>query len=539
MTEERFADEDSRQRRFESDLAHYTNLLQVVALKSSSEIAFTVNRKRNKPEAMNIPIVKGWAFNMRLALFLLVLSISLGSLQKMSIVQVKASPEMFQGDLIIADDNVTIIEGQFDINGSIIVEENATLIIRNASVNFALTYDGQFNMSFRNPSFGKPHLIVENASINSNNHYLTINLFDNSSAELNGLNLGSDLRIPYPYILLYDESHAIMQDSTVTYIPAMDSSELVASNSSIASIGGYDTSGVALTDCKIDSITAADEANFTVTNCTLNADARIQTVDLNYSLTGLAPGLFEYWSFTTDCTVQGATAPNFTVVNTQVGNWSFISQGCSNATISNSETCTLRFLDSSHGQLFNVITGWIISHDNATVDIYDSTTDWIFTYNNSRIWLTNSTHRNYCIIYDESEVSFNWYLDVLIKDSTSQPVDSANVTATYPNATVAESRLTDENGHARLILLGNIRNATGQYFVGFYTINATYETYLNSTTVAICGNQELELVFEDLQIPEYSPVLVLPIFLLIMLIAVTVCKRNSLKSEQPSPARLR
>jgi hypothetical protein len=508
-------------------------------LKSSSEIAFAANHKRNKPETANIPTVKGWAFNMRLVLFLLVLSISLASLQKMSIVQVKASPEMFQGDLIVADDNVTIIEGQFDINGSIIVEENATLIIRDAAVNFALTYDGQFNMSFRNPSLGKPQLIVENASINSNNHYLTINLFDNSSAELNELNLGSDLRIPYPYILLYDESHATMQNSTATYIPAMGSSELATSNSSIASIGGYDTSNVALTSCKIDSITAADETNFTVTNCTLNVDARIQTVNLNYSLTGLASGLFKYWSFTTNCTVQGTAAPNLTVVNTQVGNWSFISQGCSNATISNSETCTLRFLDSSHLQLFNVTTGWIISHDNATVDVYDSTTDWIFTYNNSRTWLTNSTHRKYCTIYDESEVSFNWYLDMLIKDSASQPVGSANVTAAYPNATVAESRLTDENGHARLNLLGSIRNATGQYFVGFYTINATYETYLNSTTVAICGNQELELVFEDLQIPEYPSFFVLPIFLLTMLITVTVCKKNCLKSEKPSPARLR
>lgn len=469
---------------------------------------------------------------MKLALFLLILSINLASLTKMGTAQVRVSSEIFQGDLIIADNNVTIIEGQFDINGSIIVEENATLIIRNAAMNFALTHNGQFNMSFRNPSLGNPRLLVENASINSNNCYMTINLFENSSAELNGLNLGSDLATPYPYVLLYGESLATMQNSTVTYIPVMGNSELVASNSSIANVGGYDASSVTLTNCEVGSMTAGDAASLMVANCTFNVDARILAVDLNYSLTGLASGLFEYWSFTTNCTVQGAAAPNFTAVNTQVGNWSFISQGCSNATISNSETCTLRFLDSSRGQLSNVTTGWIISHDNATADFNDSTTDWIFTYNNSRIMLTNSTCRNYYIAQDESEIGFNWYLDTFIKDSINQPVSLANVTATYPNATVAESRLTDENGHARLTLLEKIRNATGQYFVGFYTIEATYETYSNSTTVAISGNQELELVFEDLQIPEYPSILAMPIFLLITLIALIVCKRDRPKYKQ-------
>jgi len=467
----------------------------------------------------------------KLALFLLILSINLVSLQKMDIVKARASPEIFQGDLILSDNNVTIIEGQFDINGSIIVEENATLVIRDAAVNFALTHNGQFNMSFRNPSFGNPRLLVENATINSSNYYMTINLFENSSAELNGLTLGSDLAIPYPYVLLYEESLVTMRNSTVTYIPVMGNSELAASNSSIATIGGYDNSSVALTNCKVDSATAGDKANLMFTNCTFNVDAQILATNLNYSLIGLVPGYFKYWSFTTNCTVQGTAAPNLTVADTQVGNWSFISQGYSSATISKSETRTLRFLDSSRGQLSNVTTGWIISHDNATADVYDSTADWVFTYNNSRIMLTNSTSRNYDIAYDESEIGFNWYLDTFIKDSMNQPVSFANVTATYPNATVAGSRLTDENGHARLTLLERTRNATGQYFVGNYAVKATYETYSNSTTVGIQGNQELELVFAGLQIPEHPSILVLPIFVLMTLIAVIVCRRNRPKSE--------
>lgn len=43
-----------------------------------------------------------------------------------------SSDGVYQGNLILNGNNVTLIEGRFDINGSIIVEENATLILRNA-----------------------------------------------------------------------------------------------------------------------------------------------------------------------------------------------------------------------------------------------------------------------------------------------------------------------------------------------------------------------------------------------------------------------
>ena len=52
---------------------------------------------------------------------------------------VKASPEIYQGNLILEGNNVTIIEGVFDINGSIIVEENATLLLKDALLNFTQT----------------------------------------------------------------------------------------------------------------------------------------------------------------------------------------------------------------------------------------------------------------------------------------------------------------------------------------------------------------------------------------------------------------
>src|SRR4030042_5226402 len=100
---------------------------------------------------------------------------------------VKASPDIFQGDLILDGNNVTVIEGQFDINGSIIVEDNATLMLRNAVLNFTAAEDQQFEMRFLNPSSGNPRLDVENATITAGDYYLIADLYGNSTASVNML----------------------------------------------------------------------------------------------------------------------------------------------------------------------------------------------------------------------------------------------------------------------------------------------------------------------------------------------------------------
>ncbi len=55
----------------------------------------------------------------------------------------------YQGFLFLSGNNVTTIEGRFDINGSIIVEENATLIFRDAVISFLQIDNYQFLMTFR------------------------------------------------------------------------------------------------------------------------------------------------------------------------------------------------------------------------------------------------------------------------------------------------------------------------------------------------------------------------------------------------------
>ena len=56
---------------------------------------------------------------------------------------------------------MTSIEGRFDINGSILIEDNATLILRDAVLNFTQSHSYEFRMNLQNPFDGNPRLIVE------------------------------------------------------------------------------------------------------------------------------------------------------------------------------------------------------------------------------------------------------------------------------------------------------------------------------------------------------------------------------------------
>jgi len=106
------------------------------------------------------------------------------SIQKENTPAVKASSSIYQGDLVLAGNNVTVIEDiRFDINGSIIVEENATLILKNAIVNFTQTRDFQHALRFAALSEDTPFLQASDVVITSNHRFI-IWFYYNSSASI-------------------------------------------------------------------------------------------------------------------------------------------------------------------------------------------------------------------------------------------------------------------------------------------------------------------------------------------------------------------
>ena len=369
----------------------------------------------------------------------------------------ESSTSIHQGDLIINGDDVFIIENErFDINGSIIVADNGTLILRNALLNFTQTTNNQFNLTLRNPANGNPRMVAYNSTIDSNAD-LDFSLEGNSTAELN------NVTIPWR-VECFPDDISMLSISNSSYVNTLfaesgSSALIIVRNSTIHQWQnyGYNQAPKALVyDSVIDNLL-------------------IGSSSINCTISGFNPGIVAYWNFVENCSVvssggPGGVAPNITLTNTQVS--------------------LLRFA----------------------------------FYSSSNVVTIDSVVQAFA--YGEARIQVFWYLDVQVVDDINQAVPSASITATYPNATLAESKLTGEDGCVKLTLMEKIQNATGEYPVGIYTVKATYETYSNTTTVEMTGPQQITLSLEGFIIPEFPSFLILPLFMMLTLLAVIIYRRK-------------
>jgi hypothetical protein len=361
-----------------------------------------------------------------------------------------------QGDIVLTDNDVVSIEGILWVNGSIIAEENATLILRNALLNFVQTTNNQFNLTLRNPANGNPHLVAYNSTIDSNAD-LDFTLKGNSTAELNKVTIPSRVEC-------FACDFSILSISNSSYVDTLfaesgSSALITVQNSTIHQWQNYAYNKA---------------ANAQVDNSIVD-NLLIGTSSINCSISGLRPGFVAYWNFVENCSVTssggpGGVAPNITLTNTQVGLWRF---------------------------------AFYFSSNVVTIDSVVQT-----------------------FAYGETRIQIFWYLDVHVVDDVNQDVPSANVTATYPDTTLAGSRLTGEDGWIRLTLMEKIKNATGEYPVGIYTVEATYETYSNTTTVEMTGTKQITLTLEGFIIPEFPSFLLLPLLIIATLLAVIVYRKK-------------
>jgi len=453
-----------------------------------------------------------------------------------------ASPNsIYQGNLILRHNTTLIIEDRrFDINGSIIVEENATLILRNAIVNFTQTSHYQYGMLFQDPVNGKPRLQSENATISSDYDFI-ITFYGNSSADAYQLNL------PMSTLEAIDSSSLSILNSTIYKLSCQDNSVVNVSNTEInISCEAMANSSVTLSNCEIGSLKLYESSTVTISDSSVTTWLSIQSSSVNCSIVDLAKGFTNFWNYFLNCSVVIGTdgfAPNLTVTDTFISNWYFIFWGSANATIYNSQLVYLDCTSFATVSVMNSYIQGIYAYNAASVNVSNSTIIFINGYGfcrvtvldinmssvqflqSSRLWLVNSTSDDY-YVEDQAEVYVSWYLNAHVTDSIDQDVPSANVTAYYPNATIAESKLTDANGWTKLILLEKMMNATGDYPTGNYTVEATYDVYSSETTVNMTGNQQATLILESFIIPEFTSLVLLPLLMILTLLAAILHNRK-------------
>jgi hypothetical protein len=395
--------------------------------------------------------------------------------QRENIPAVEASPDIYQGNLVLNGNNVTVIEGRFDINGNIIVEENATLILKNAVVNFTETDDWQFFMTLRNPANGNPHVHVTNTTITST-HKFSIKFYGNSSATIYDSQITASAG-DYCWLWAYDSSIASFYNLTIRGVSAASMANVSVFDSTIGDLNTYDSCTVSVSNSTIYGIE-----------------------DYGTSVHSLLKSAITYL-FTYD--FSQASVDNCEISLSH-------SEGSSVITASQSS-----YIDS------------LIGNNSSQLRISDSTINWFSVYEQTALWLVNSTY-SHCATLDQSKVYVCWYLDVRVIDSVGQGVPSANVAAFYPNATVAEFRHTDVDGRARLTLMEKMMNATGTYPIGNYAVEATYETYSDSTSVNMTENKQITLQLPFI-VPEFPSLFVLPLFMMATLLAIIVHIRKRFK----------
>jgi hypothetical protein len=444
--------------------------------------------------------------------FITLLLISSAFILYVNVKTAKATFPTHQGNLILNENNVTLIEGNFNINGSIIIQENATLILRNALVNFTQTFGYQFNITLSKPD-GNPRILIENTTINANNK-MYMHVYGNSSAKI------SKLTAPDVALNLNDDSTTIIDESTIYRMGIAGNTNINMSNSLLMfDLGTYDNSSIEISNSTLGSIHAEGGYTVNLSNSTIKYHLAPRAYSANISITELQPGFFTYWNFRLNCSVTVAKdgkASNITLTNTQVNGWLLYLWRLSKATINNSRLKDIFAYDLTAITINNSIIYSIHAYDNAYIETYNSIIYSADLYENSKLWLINSTSDS-TQHYDKSTTYIASILSIHVIDSIDQNVPLANVTATYENGTIADKALTSMDGTATLKLIEKIINASSEQTIKNYNINATYQTYSTTTRIDITENKEIILKLENLIVPELSLTTIL-----LLLTAITI-----------------
>jgi len=452
--------------------------------------------------------------------------------QKLTIPCVRASPVVHQGDLVLTGNNVTTIENQwFNMNGSIVIEENATLILKNAFLNFTQTESQQFNVTLQNPHNGNPRLVIENSTIASN-YQIYVKPYANSSITSDRMLAESSVRFR-----IYDSSVISLSNSALYDLYSYGTSTIETTNSSFSYLVGEDNSNVLASNCTLDTASGRDNTSFTVINSIVEFDVMSHASSINCSVSDLQSGLVKYWNFGTNSSVTvapGGWMPNITLLNTEATRWSFLLGGDSNATIAGCSLQRVRPYDFAVVYVYNSTNqGWISAQGSSHCYLYNSSIDMLEAHDNATAWLVNSTYNSHRH-YDSGRSYVHWYLDAHVVDQFGQNVASANVTISYSNATQAAMEWTDAGGWTRFTVQEKMMNASGEYPIGNYTVQASYEIWSNSTTVNMTHSQILTLTLSGFVIPEFDSLIVLSLFIVLTLLATFVRRRIMHPNTKPS-----
>jgi hypothetical protein len=362
------------------------------------------------------------------AILFSILALTLVVAQRMKVQAAAASPAIHQGDLIIAGNDVYVVANErLDINGNIIVEENATLILTNATLNFTQTARGEFNMTFRNPLNGNPHLLASESKVTSG-FGMDVNFLANSTADV------SQLEAEPVFVRANDLSSLLVSDSRVTTVISYGASAVVVMDSELGDVVSRESSFIEASGCNISFVSIQEDSHVSLSNCTVVEDlsaSEATVVELSDSTLG---GVHVTGScnvtFLNRLSINGSimVSGNATLIMrnalinlTQTEDWEHEMSFrighhtgsnprlyAENATLTSAYAFAVSFFDNSSGLADQLNCSWpafLFAYDSSVLSMSSSTMYSLQAWNTSTVEVFNCTTR-YMDTFGNSSVSF-------------------------------------------------------------------------------------------------------------------------------------
>lgn len=228
-------------------------------------------------------------------------------------------------------------------------------------------------------------------------------------------------------------------------------------------------------------------------------------------------GHISFWNFLENCNVEIAPtgfAPNLTIIDTNVNpGFGFNIFGTSNITIAESAIRWIYCYDKSETEIYNSrLTYFVVLYENAHGYLEDASMGFgVFSNDNSEAWCFNVTAPYGFQVEENAVVYIGWWLNIHVIDQEGTSISGANITIKdSEDRTVAWGK-TNQHGWVKFGLLEKALNATGEYPVGNYTVEASYNGYSDSGSIQMDKNREmtLQLPFIIPELPQATILLVL------------------------------
>jgi hypothetical protein len=358
------------------------------------------------------------------------------------------------------NDTYTIENGHYLLNDTITIKENATLIIRNAVLEFNMT-SSPILYTYDNATID-----ILNASISHVLGYFYAYFYDKTSSAISDSTfLGSS------YFYFYDTSTTFIANSKAYRFRAYDNATVTIADTGAQYFYCYGFSKGSIISSQISYLYVYDSSSVFIADSIVSDRTTIE-FERNSSLSLALPrGNVDHWSLYDDNVVTVAYI-NLTIMNTRVSPWTVYCYDTSIISIAHSAIETLGAYGNSTVLLDNCTASYVYVNDYCSVTLIDSAvsdrTDLQFLSGSS---LTLSLVQGHCS---------HWNLH------TDNAVVTAHINLTLQNSNVTEWSITAYNSTVSLTNCSvdySYLYSNSTLSVYNSTINGIYSYSFSSTTI--------------------------------------------------------